>query len=768
MLRQIIVVCLLLLALSGCTQPQVAQVTPPPATVQPTLPPPTPQPTSPPPTPLPPTVQPTSPPPTTPATPTPQPTKPAVPAKGELRHEKITSQALAGNLVGDQAERQYFVYLPPSYADGNKRYPVVYLLHGFGGNEGGLVSLKMFYEPLLQKGKAQEMILVFPDGSNKFGGSFYLSSPTIGDYETYLSRELVAHIDATYRTLPHRDSRGITGCSMGGDGAMHLALTFPEVYSVVAAMSASYDYANDPTIPASAANFTHIPQDFDDLAEYEGNTSAFIATAAGAAPNPDKPPFYLDMPFEVVDGQGRVVPEVWEKIAAVDEVHDLEAYLQQPVRLGHILLYHGEFDDIVPVELARSFDQLLTVRGVDHEYVEVTSRHCDYDMAPVLQYLSDHLVAEQSSVSEAPTAPLPAPTASLDSALMFKIEAAITETMKVNQIPGLAIGIIKDKQVVYSKGFGLAEVGTDRAVTPETAFQLGSDSKMMVGIAIMQLKEQGKIDLDAPVTTYLPYFQLADERYKEITIRQILSHRSGLPYNTGIGYYVYDSDYQSPEYDEGSLERHVRNLTQVKLQFAPGKAMQYSDLGFEILGDVIAKVSGQSFEAYTQEHIFAPLGMKHTSFIVRDIPSELLAAPHEVSLSKPFVISYFPYSRQHAPSSHLFSNVEDMSRYALAQLNQGQLGETRILPTAAYEEMWTPQGDTNLPSPWEKKVGLGWFLGGQEGHRLVGHGGMDIGFGCGFIMALDDGLAVVVMVNREYPAEEFSYQVMAWLLEAEG
>jgi CubicO group peptidase (beta-lactamase class C family) len=137
-----------------------------------------------------------------------------------------------------------------------------------------------------------------------------------------------------------------------------------------------------------------------------------------------------------------------------------------------------------------------------------------------------------------------------------------------------------------------------------------------------------------------------------------------------------------------------------------------------------------------------------------------------VLLAKPVVNSFFPYSRQHAPSSHLFSNVEDMSRFALAQLNQGQLGEVRILPVTAYEEMWTPQGDTNLPSPWERKVGLGWFLGGQEGHRLVGHGGADIGFGCGFIMAPDDGLAVVVMVNRQFPADDFSYYVMEWLLEA--
>ncbi len=281
------------------------------------------------------------------------------------------------------------------------------------------------YESMLQLGHVQEMILVFPNGDNKFRASNYISSPTIGDYETYIARELVTQIDATYHTIPHRDSRGITGCSMGGDGAMHLALTFPDVFSVAAPMSATYDFANDPTIPEAAASFTSVPENFYYLNRYwdvgNGNTAFYISLAAGAAPNPNKPPFYLDMPFEVVDGQGRIIPEVWAKIAAVDEVHDLEEYLQQPLRLPHILLYHGEFDDTAPVELARSFDQLLTERGVDHDYVEVIAGHCDYDMTAVLQYLSDHLSPDQPAMSEvlAATAtpqaakPTPQPTVEL-------------------------------------------------------------------------------------------------------------------------------------------------------------------------------------------------------------------------------------------------------------------------------------------------------------------------------------------------------------------
>jgi CubicO group peptidase (beta-lactamase class C family) len=134
---------------------------------------------------------------------------------------------------------------------------------------------------------------------------------------------------------------------------------------------------------------------------------------------------------------------------------------------------------------------------------------------------------------------------------------------------------------------------------------------------------------------------------KKSLIRQILSHSSGLPYC--IDYEKCDKlDYQSPEYDDGALERHVRGASKIKMVSAPGKQMQYSDIGFETLGDVIAKVSGQSFEDYIQQHIFTPLQMTHSSFLLRDAQTELLAAPHVVNPTLT-VNSYFPYSRRACP-----------------------------------------------------------------------------------------------------------------------
>jgi hypothetical protein len=335
------------------------------------------------------------------ANPTPTPTPVTLAAPGEVATTfgKITSQALAGNLLGDPTTRTYYVLLPPGYAGSDKRYPVVYVLHWYGGVAASLVEdFQRSYSAALEEGGAQEMIFVFPDANNTFRGSQYLSSPTIGDYETYLTQELVANIDGTYRTLPDRASRGITGCSMGGDGSMGLALKYPNVFSVAAPASGTYDYSGDTALASATEYLKSPPEDLSDLPSTPWQTAYLLSWAAAAAANPEKPPFYLDMPVALVDGEAQIVPEVVDKMIAVDPVHDLDRYLSQPERLSAILIYHGNRDALVPIELARDFDKLLTDRGVEHEYLEATAGHCDFGYLgymPIVQFMSDHLVGEE-------------------------------------------------------------------------------------------------------------------------------------------------------------------------------------------------------------------------------------------------------------------------------------------------------------------------------------------------------------------------------------
>jgi CubicO group peptidase (beta-lactamase class C family) len=325
-----------------------------------------------------------------------------------------------------------------------------------------------------------------------------------------------------------------------------------------------------------------------------------------------------------------------------------------------------------------------------------------------------------------------------------RLEPLIEQTMKKHQIPGFAIGIVENGKVIYAEGFGIAKLGDKNPVTAKSLFHMASVTKPFVATAIMQQVEQGRIDLDARVNDYLPYFRLKDERFASITIRQMLNHVSGMPD-------VEDYNWDKPEYDDAALERYVRGLNKLSLLGAPGEKFRYSNIAFEVLGDVIAKVSGMSFESYVQRNILAPLGMKHSTLLVREANPKRLVAPHIRDKDGRVVVSpVFPYNRPHAPSSTLYSSIDDMNRWALANLNRGELDGKRILKRSTYDVMWKPSADVGQISPLvpsDMKIGLSWFLREEKGHRFVSHGGGDVGFHSFLLLAPDDSISVVAMSN---------------------
>ena len=319
----------------------------------------------------------------------------------EKKTDKITSQALAGNLLGDPTERTFYIVLPSSYASGEKSYPVVYVLPWGTGEATSNVMVEYSLRKLLKEGEAQEMILVFPDGANSLGASQFRSSPTIGDYETYIVRELVDYVDTNYRTLAAPESRGIMGCSNGGDATMHLALKYPDVFGVAAPTGGTYDEAleRNQILLQELKYTTTLPQDAFEVTRL-GDLSPLIAwyiqAAAGTASNPDKPPLYLDMPFRIVAGHGEIVPEVAAKIADHDSMHEAERYVQQPLRLRGILIQHALNDRFTPTEAVRNFEHTLTELGIEHEYKEMDASHCPPEWDSVsLQFMTDHLVFEE-------------------------------------------------------------------------------------------------------------------------------------------------------------------------------------------------------------------------------------------------------------------------------------------------------------------------------------------------------------------------------------
>lgn len=400
-------------------------------------------------------------------------------------------------------------------------------------------------------------------------------------------------------------------------------------------------------------------------------------------------------------------------------------------------------------------------------------------------------------IQRPPGSGAPVDVAKLDDAMAARIDAYVTEQQDRNRVPGLAIAIVKDGQPVYEKGFGVANVDSGRPVTPGTVFRLADIAMIPTTIAVLQLVEQGKIDLDAPVTTYLPYFQLQDERYKDITVRHILEGKSGIED-------VYDIariwDTYPVDNEEGAIERYVRGMAQPsrlfssRLAFAPGRVFVHSYIARIILGDIIQKVSGQSYEEYVDEHLFAPLGMEHSTFLLDAVDPALLASPHvitEYGLAQANIVvsDLIPFSREFAASDNLYSNAEDMSRMMAALLNGGELEGARILTPESVKLLSARSGaalDPIQQYTWGYEhpahlyvgYGMGSFIDEIEGCSVYHLFGLQLGYRANIMLCPDQKLGVVLMGNRgqnerltpggdEFYANEMLPDLMSMLLGAE-
>lgn len=220
-----------------------------------------------------------------------------------VEHIKIHGRSLEGNLEGDAVDRDAVVILPPSYAaEPNRRYPVIYALHGYSiGAEQWTQEIRVpqTVEGAFAKG-AKEMIVVLPDAKTLHNGSMYSNSITTGNFEDYVSRDVVAYMDSHYRTIADRNSRGLVGHSMGGYGASRIGMKHPEVFGALYIMSPCCMSARSLGGPDNASGAADPLSSVKSLADEEKlpfGVRAQLASAAAWSPNPKKPPFYLDLPI---------------------------------------------------------------------------------------------------------------------------------------------------------------------------------------------------------------------------------------------------------------------------------------------------------------------------------------------------------------------------------------------------------------------------------------------------------------------------------------
>jgi enterochelin esterase-like enzyme len=315
---------------------------------------------------------------------------PSSPA-GTMNQIVVHGDSLAGNLSGDSADRAVFVYLPPSYTSAkSRRYPVLYDLHGYSLTAERWVGILKAGEAIdraIAAGKAREMIVVFPDAMSEHNGSMYSSSVATGDWETFIAHDLVGYIDGHYRTLANRDSRGLSGHSMGGYGAFRIGMKRPDVFSVLYPMSSCCLSPRGVT-PADPA--IEQIKTAEEAAKLQMGARTTLAASAAWAPDPQNPPFYLDLPTK----GGVPDPTVIARYAANSPHAMLPQYVTSLKKYRAIQMDVGLQDTLLKDN--QEMDRLLTQFSIAHTYETYEGNHVNHIPERfeqnVLPFFSQHLV----------------------------------------------------------------------------------------------------------------------------------------------------------------------------------------------------------------------------------------------------------------------------------------------------------------------------------------------------------------------------------------
>ena len=320
---------------------------------------------------------------------------------------------------------------------------------------------------------------------------------------------------------------------------------------------------------------------------------------------------------------------------------------------------------------------------------------------------------------------------------------------------GVAVGVVKDQQLVWKAGFGFADTKLRQPMTPATKFRIASHSKVFNAIAIMQLREQGKLKLDDPVSKYLPWFKYkpVGEDDGEITIEHLITHSSGLPREASDHW----SSNEFPTREQLKALMKDRQAT-----FPPSTRFKYSNLAVSVAGMVVEEVSGMPWASYVQKNIFDPLEMTASS-VDQNVPG--LATPHGRRLPDGSIEQLrFVDARGMASATGITSNVEDMAKFVSAQFRSGPRGGSQILSSASMREMFRIRV---IEQNWTSGYGLGFGLSRIKDQTWIGHSGGYPGYKTRTIFQLNDKLGVIVLTNSEDAArEDIANQLIATVGQA--
>src|SRR5215211_3812690 len=336
-------------------------------------------------------------------------------------------------------------------------------------------------------------------------------------------------------------------------------------------------------------------------------------------------------------------------------------------------------------------------------------------------------------------------------------DSYVGERLDDLRMPGAALGIVEDGEIVHIQTFGDAD-DDGTAVAANTPFKIGSMSKSFTALAVMQLVEAGKIQLDAPIQQYLPEFRVRDpEASKRITVRHLLNQVSGIPTSAGMSYM------SRTDTADDALEREVAKSKDVEVTHDPGTTFQYSNRNYTTLGLLIKVASGQSYEDYVQEHVLAPLGMNQSFAHLDDAKSHGLATGHQYWFNRPVPGGGLSENRAITPTGLITASVEDMCSWLIVNLNHGEYNGTHVLSAAGIDQRHTGLA----PMTDKARYAMGWYETDIEGAPVVTHNGDPGDFHSTMVISPSTGWGVVLLMNGSNGQARLdgpAYGVMAQLV----
>jgi CubicO group peptidase (beta-lactamase class C family) len=309
------------------------------------------------------------------------------------------------------------------------------------------------------------------------------------------------------------------------------------------------------------------------------------------------------------------------------------------------------------------------------------------------------------------------------------------------KVPGLAIAIVKENQVIFSEGFGWRDVDNRLPVTPKTQFAIASCSKAFTTTAMGILVDRGELDWDKPVRYYLPSFKLYDDyASKHLTVRDLVTHQSGLP--------RHDLMWHGTSFSRSELIDRLQYLEPSQQLHAK---YQYQNLMYTTAGYLIGKVTNSSWEEFVKQEIFYPLGMENSNFSVTESQKfEDVALPYQVKGDR---LRQMPFLNVDsiAPAGSINSNVTDLSKWLILNLDRGKYSDRQIISSTSLKQIHSPQilisELTKLEEIWYKTYGLGWFIYPYRGYHLIEHGGNLDGFSSLTLLLPQQQIGMVILTN---------------------